>query len=68
MRAAVIKTLSGPGGVEVREVAEPHASSNEVLIDVAYAGISFPSRFRAVNDSKNTFPIRFLNGKFGFRT
>jgi NADPH2:quinone reductase len=42
MRAAVITTLAGPAGVEVREMPEPSTSSGDVLIDVAYAGVSFP--------------------------
>jgi NADPH2:quinone reductase len=42
MRTAVITTLAGPAGVEVREMPEPSTSSGDVLIDVAYAGVSFP--------------------------
>src|SRR5262252_10831661 len=34
----------------------------------AYAGISFPCRLRAVNESQKTFPTRLLNGRFGLRT
>jgi NADPH2:quinone reductase len=42
MRAAVITTLAGPAGVEVCEMPEPSTSGGDVLIDVVYAGVSFP--------------------------
>ena len=42
MRAAVITTLAGPAGVEVREVREPNTSSDEVLIDVVLCRRRFP--------------------------
>jgi NADPH2:quinone reductase len=42
MRAAVVTALTGPGAVEVRERPEPVPGSHQVLIDVEYAGVSFP--------------------------
>ena len=42
MRAAVITALTGPDGVEVRERPEPVPESHQVLIDVEYAGVTFP--------------------------
>ena len=42
MRAAVITALTGPDAVEVRERPEPVPASHQVLIDVAYAGVTFP--------------------------
>ena len=42
MRAAVITALTGPDAVEVRERPEPVPASHQVLIDVEYAGVTFP--------------------------
>jgi len=42
MRAAVITALTGPDAVKVEEVPSPASSSDGVLIEVAYAGVSFP--------------------------
>ena len=42
MRAAVITALTGPDAVEVREWPEPVPGSDQVLVDVEYAGITFP--------------------------
>src|SRR5262245_12742002 len=42
MRAAVVTDLIGPDGVVVREVPVPTPGPAQVLIDVEYAGISFP--------------------------
>src|SRR4051795_6480431 len=43
MRAAVITALSGPGAVEIQERPEPApTSSHQVLVDVEYAGVTFP--------------------------
>ena len=42
MRAAQVVELSGPDGVEVREVDEPAAGGGELLVDVRAAGISYP--------------------------
>jgi NADPH2:quinone reductase len=42
MRAAQVVRLTGPSGVEVREVDEPSPGEHDVLIDVHAFGISFP--------------------------
>ena len=42
MRAAVITALTGPDAVEVQERPEPVPESHQVLIDVEYAGVTFP--------------------------
>ncbi len=42
MRAAQVVTLDGPDHVEVREVREPTPTAEQVVIDVAYAGVTFP--------------------------
>src|SRR3954451_497297 len=42
MRAAVIPALTGPDAVEVQERPEPVPESHQVLVDVEYAGVTFP--------------------------
>ena len=38
----MITALAGPDAVEVREIPEPAAKDYQVLVDVEYAGVSFP--------------------------
>jgi len=42
MRAALITSFAGPDAVTVQDVAEPVRAEGEVVIDVEYAGVSFP--------------------------
>ncbi|MET0896390.1 MAG: NADPH:quinone oxidoreductase family protein [Mycobacterium sp.] len=42
MRAAVVPELAGPDGVVVRDAPAPTAGPGQILIDVEFAGISFP--------------------------
>jgi NADPH:quinone reductase-like Zn-dependent oxidoreductase len=42
VRAGVVTELNGPDGVVIREVPDPTLRPGHVLIDVEYAGISFP--------------------------
>jgi NADPH:quinone reductase len=42
MRAAQVVRLEGPESLEVAEVEEPKAGSDQVLIDVEVAGVTFP--------------------------
>lgn len=42
MRAAVITSLDGPGAVRVRDVPGPRPAAGQVLVDVRYAGVTFP--------------------------
>jgi NADPH2:quinone reductase len=42
MRAAQVLTLDGPDHVEVRDIDEPTATDSQVVIDVEYAGVTFP--------------------------
>jgi NADPH:quinone reductase len=42
MRAAVITALTGPDAVEVRDVPDPLPRPGQVLVDVEFAGVTFP--------------------------
>lgn len=42
MRAAVISALTGPDGVQIRDVPEPEPIAGQVRIDVHSAGVVFP--------------------------
>jgi len=42
MRAVQVVRLDGPAAIELREVPEPSRSPQQVLIDVAAAGVNFP--------------------------
>ena len=43
MRAARVVTLDGPSAVEVGDVDEPQPSGGQVVIDVEYAGLTYPT-------------------------
>ncbi|WP_152349019.1 NADPH:quinone oxidoreductase family protein [Brevibacterium sp. CFH 10365] len=42
MRAMQLRATDGPGSLELRDVETPTPGPGEVLIDVAYAGVTFP--------------------------
>ena len=42
MRAVQVVRLDGPAAVETRDVPEPKRTSQQVLVDVAAAGVNFP--------------------------
>jgi NADPH2:quinone reductase len=42
MRAMQLSATDGPGSLELRDVEAPSPGPGEVLIDVAYAGVTFP--------------------------
>ena len=42
MRAARVVTLDGPSAVEVGDIDEPRPSGAQVVIDVDYAGLTYP--------------------------
>jgi NADPH2:quinone reductase len=54
MRAAVVTALTGPDAIRVQEVADPTATATQVLIDVEYAGVSFPD----VLQSRGEYQLR----------
>jgi NADPH:quinone reductase len=62
MRAAVITTLAGPAGVEVREMPEPSPSSGDVLIDVVYAGVSFPDLLQTRGEYQQRPDLPYIPG------
>jgi NADPH2:quinone reductase len=59
VRAAVVTALTGPAGVEVRDVSEPTSELGEVLVDVEYAGVTFPDvlQTRGNYQSKPALPF-----------
>lgn len=42
MRAAMVTELTGPDGVEVRELDDPEPKKGQVVVKVAAAGVNFP--------------------------
>jgi NADPH2:quinone reductase len=42
MRAMQLSATDGPGSLELRDVETPTPGPGEILIDVAYAGVTFP--------------------------
>ena len=42
MRALEVQSLSGPDGLAIVERPEPEDDGRSIIIDVAYAGVSFP--------------------------
>lgn len=62
MRAAVLEALTGPVGVEVREVAEPVPSAGHVLIDVHYAGVVFPDVLNTRGEYQSRPELPFTPG------
>ena len=62
MRAAVITTLAGPAGIEVREMPEPSTSGGDVLIDVAYAGVSFPDLLQTRGEYQRRPDLPYIPG------
>src|SRR6476620_5423630 len=62
MRAAVITTLAGPAGVEVREMPEPSTPGGDVLIDVAYAAVSFPDLLQTRGEYQRRPALPYIPG------
>ena len=59
MRAIRVATLTGPDDVETAEVDRPSPGSGQVLIEVAYAGITFPEllQTRGMYQTKHELPF-----------
>src|SRR4051795_5574022 len=63
MRAAVITALSGPGAVEIQERPEPApTSSHQVLVDVEYAGVTFPDVLQTRGEYQRRPDVPFVPG------
>ncbi|MDN6124534.1 MAG: alcohol dehydrogenase catalytic domain-containing protein, partial [Brevibacterium sp.] len=59
MRAIRVAALTGPDDVEIAEVDRPSPGSGEVLIEVAYAGVTFPEllQTRGMYQTKHELPF-----------
>lgn len=42
MKAVLVEALDGPQALQVRDLPQPEHGPDQVLIDVAYAGVTFP--------------------------
>src|SRR3954470_10632456 len=62
MRAAVITALTGPDGVEVRERPEPVPGPHQVLVDVEYAGVTFPDVLHTRGEYQRSPDVPFTPG------
>lgn len=62
MRAALVTALTGPGGVEVRDVPEPVAAAGQVLIDVRAAGVVYPDVLRSRGAYQARPELPFIGG------
>jgi NADPH2:quinone reductase len=62
MRAAVITALTGPDGVEVRERPEPVPGPHQVLVDVEYAGVTFPDVLHTRGEYQRSPELPFTPG------
>ena len=62
MRAAVITALSGPEAVEVQERPEPVPTSHQVLVDVQYAGVTFPDVLHTRGEYQRRPDVPFAPG------
>ena len=62
MRAAVITALSGPDAVEVQERPEPAPKSHQVLVDVEYAGVTFPDVLQTRGEYQRRPDVPFIPG------
>ncbi|MCF2572149.1 NADPH:quinone oxidoreductase family protein [Brevibacterium sp. UCMA 11754] len=59
MRAIRVATLTGPDDVELAEVDRPTPGQGEILIEVAYAGVTFPEllQTRGMYQVKHDLPF-----------
>src|SRR3954470_23213896 len=62
MRAAVITALSGPAAVEVQERPEPAPTAHQVLVDVEYAGVTFPDVLHTRGEYQRRPDVPFTPG------
>ncbi len=62
MRAAVITALAGPDAVEVQERPEPAPTSHQVLVDVEYAGVTFPDVLQTRGEYQRRPDVPFTPG------
>jgi NADPH2:quinone reductase len=58
----VVTSLTGPSGVVVGEVSDPVAPPDQVLIDVAYAGVAFPDLLQTRGEYQHRPELPFIPG------
>lgn len=62
MKALLCRALGGIDSLRVEEVANPHAGANEVVIDVAAAGVNFPDILLVQGKYQYKPPLPFAPG------
>jgi NADPH2:quinone reductase len=62
VRAAVITALTGPDAVEVRDLPEPVATGDQVLVDVEFAGVAFPDVLHTRGEYQRRPDLPFVPG------
>jgi NADPH:quinone reductase len=62
MRAAVITALTGPDAVRVQQRPEPVPGPDQVLVDVAYAGVTFPDVLHTRGEYQRRPEVPFTPG------
>jgi NADPH2:quinone reductase len=62
MRAAVITALTGPGAVEVQERPGPEPEPHQVVVDVEYAGVTFPDVLHTRGEYQRRPDVPFTPG------
>lgn len=62
MRAMQLRATDGPGSLELRDVETPTPGPGEVLIDVAYAGVTFPELLQSRGQYQMQPPLPYTVG------
>lgn len=62
MRAALLTAFEGQDALAVREVPEPEAQEGQVLIDVEWAGVTFPDLLRTRGEYQPRPELPFIPG------
>ena len=62
MRAQQVQSLDGPDGLHAADVPEPVAAADQVVIDVAAAGVSFPDLLMSRGLYQMKPPLPFIPG------
>src|SRR5699024_3632721 len=65
MRAMQLRATDGPGSLELRDVETPTPGPGEVLIDVAYAGVTFPELLQSRGQYQMQPPVAYAGSIVG---